>query len=57
MVLVQVTLNVHRQLTTENFKDIAPGRELFEFRGCRNAGPAALSAGGQLSSWGQLELT
>ena len=57
MVLVQVTLNVHRQLTTENFKEIAPGRELSEYRGCRNAGPAALSAGGQLSSWGQLELT
>ena len=57
MVLVQVTLNVHRQLTTENIKDIAPDRELSEYRGCRNAGPAALSAGGQLSSWGQLELT
>ena len=57
MVLVQVTLNVHRQLTTENFKDIAPGREVWKSGGCRNAGPAALSAGGQLSSWGQLELT
>ena len=57
MVVVQVTLNVHRQLTTENFKEIAPGRELSEYCGCRNAGPAALSAGGQLSSWGQLELT
>ena len=57
MVVVQVTLNVHRQLATENFKEIAPGRKLSEYRGCRNAGPAALSAGGQLSSWGQLELT
>ena len=57
MVVVQVTLNVHRQLTRENFKDIAPGREVWKSGGCRNAGPAALSAGGQLSSWGQLELT
>ena len=57
MVVVQVTLNVNRQLTTENFKYIALYGELSEYRGCRNAGPAALSAGGQLSSWGQLELT